>query len=231
MFNNEEKFQEFKDLMIDNDGVISGSFLIQCILGEYWQDSDIDIFYNRCEPNKMRDDVSFWYHEDSYGSKYFTKNQLNIDKERECNNYLAPLEKIFYDEGDFYNYNDMMAFNPFYTEYMSVSNTKEYSLSTVKSFMINKIKVQTLEVMYHNPYGYGNGRGKYAEKNIKDFLKETVDFSICNNYYKWNNDGNPVFNFENMDGILTKTFKFKNNHRYHTEARFEKYRDRGFTIL
>lgn len=37
----------FKEEMKNNNAVISGSFIIQCILGEYWKDSDIDIYIPR----------------------------------------------------------------------------------------------------------------------------------------------------------------------------------------
>jgi hypothetical protein len=39
---------EFKRIMFQNHAVITGSFLQQCILGETWEDSDIDICYPRC---------------------------------------------------------------------------------------------------------------------------------------------------------------------------------------
>lgn len=35
---------KFKQILNDTKTVISGSFLIQCILGEYWNNSDIDIY-------------------------------------------------------------------------------------------------------------------------------------------------------------------------------------------
>src|SRR5437762_2456462 len=44
----EEIFQddmgEFKTLLAESKAVISGSFIVQCILGEFYEDSDIDIY-------------------------------------------------------------------------------------------------------------------------------------------------------------------------------------------
>lgn len=39
-----DKLNYFKQLLISEDAIISGSFIIQCILGEIWSDSDIDLF-------------------------------------------------------------------------------------------------------------------------------------------------------------------------------------------
>ena len=39
-----DKYDEFRKVMDETKSVISGSFIIQCILGEYWNGSDIDIF-------------------------------------------------------------------------------------------------------------------------------------------------------------------------------------------
>src|SRR5438128_2481895 len=39
-----DKLAGFKNVMRDTCSMISGSFILQCILGEYWDKSDIDIF-------------------------------------------------------------------------------------------------------------------------------------------------------------------------------------------
>jgi hypothetical protein len=39
-----DKLNNFKQVLDNNKAIISGSFIIQCILGEYWTNSDIDIF-------------------------------------------------------------------------------------------------------------------------------------------------------------------------------------------
>lgn len=40
-----DKLDEFKKLLNDTKGAISGSFIVQCILDEYWNNSDIDIYF------------------------------------------------------------------------------------------------------------------------------------------------------------------------------------------
>lgn len=45
----EEKWKEFKKLLDVDGGFITGSFIIQCILDEEWDDSDIDIFVAKSE--------------------------------------------------------------------------------------------------------------------------------------------------------------------------------------
>jgi hypothetical protein len=39
-----KRLSEFKDILERTGSVISGSFIIQCILSEHWDDSDIDIY-------------------------------------------------------------------------------------------------------------------------------------------------------------------------------------------
>src|SRR3990172_4731194 len=39
-----DKLSEFKQILQETKAVITGSFIIQCVLDVYWKDSDIDIF-------------------------------------------------------------------------------------------------------------------------------------------------------------------------------------------
>src|ERR1700722_4295200 len=39
-----DNFLEFQEFLNKSSSIISGSFIIQCILGEYWNNSDIDIY-------------------------------------------------------------------------------------------------------------------------------------------------------------------------------------------
>ena len=47
-----DKYDKFNKILDDTKAIISGSFIIQCILGEYWEDSDIDIYFPTIN-NKM----------------------------------------------------------------------------------------------------------------------------------------------------------------------------------
>jgi len=40
-----DKYNDFIEILNITKAVISGSFIIQCILGEHWEDSDIDIYF------------------------------------------------------------------------------------------------------------------------------------------------------------------------------------------
>lgn len=47
-----DKVAKFKEIMIQTRSVISGSFIIQCVLNEYWENSNINIFVSGWdEPN------------------------------------------------------------------------------------------------------------------------------------------------------------------------------------
>ncbi|AYV82962.1 MAG: hypothetical protein Hyperionvirus3_108 [Hyperionvirus sp.] len=45
-----DKLTELKNILKETGGIISGSFILQCVYDEYWEDSDIDIF---APPNKL----------------------------------------------------------------------------------------------------------------------------------------------------------------------------------
>jgi len=44
LFDNQKQFDSFKRELEASEAIISGSFLVQCIINEHWEDSDIDIF-------------------------------------------------------------------------------------------------------------------------------------------------------------------------------------------
>lgn len=48
-----DKVNYFKELLISLNAIISGSFIIQCILGEIWIDSDVDIFLPNTENTEL----------------------------------------------------------------------------------------------------------------------------------------------------------------------------------
>lgn len=44
MFMDKHEFESFQNLMLETKSVISGSFIIQCVIGELWEGSDVDIY-------------------------------------------------------------------------------------------------------------------------------------------------------------------------------------------
>lgn len=73
-----DHYERFVDAMIEAEAVLSGSFIIQCILNERWDNSDIDIYVDDKQSAQMmhnffeseKEDV--WY--DNYGSFPRIKN-------------------------------------------------------------------------------------------------------------------------------------------------------------
>jgi hypothetical protein len=58
-----DKYNEFNEILDKTKAVISGSFIIQCILGEYWEDSDIDIYFPTINNNKYNIHSTYYYYE------------------------------------------------------------------------------------------------------------------------------------------------------------------------
>lgn len=47
IFNNDNNYNEFMNTMKDSKAIISGSFILECIYNQEWNDADIDIFVSR----------------------------------------------------------------------------------------------------------------------------------------------------------------------------------------
>jgi hypothetical protein len=51
-------YDEFVDTMIKTDAIISGSFILQCVLNEFWDSSDIDIYVENNSETKMENEYA-----------------------------------------------------------------------------------------------------------------------------------------------------------------------------
>ena len=58
-----DKYDEFNKILDTTKAVISGSFIIQCILGEHWEGSDIDIYFPTINNKKYLTDCHNPYYE------------------------------------------------------------------------------------------------------------------------------------------------------------------------
>lgn len=57
-----DKYDDFNKILDITKALISGSFIIQCILGEYWEDSDIDIYFPTINNEKYLTDCDNPYY-------------------------------------------------------------------------------------------------------------------------------------------------------------------------
>ena len=58
-----DKYDDFNKILDNTKAVISGSFIIQCILGEYWENSDIDIYFPTTNNKKYSTNCNNPYYE------------------------------------------------------------------------------------------------------------------------------------------------------------------------
>ena len=75
IFNCDEytKYDSFVDIMIKTKAIISGSFVLQCILDETWENSDVDIYVSDdCKKSKMLYDFLESISQYHYSSEYKT---------------------------------------------------------------------------------------------------------------------------------------------------------------
>jgi len=134
-----ENYAGFKKAMCESGAVIVGSFITQCILGEYWSDSDIDI--NVCTHKNVYDknlfifltDKKYPYGFNSHEYEYINASVLifNVDKfliklvhtkinnfnEYVVDSYKYDICKITYQYKDIISENDLQIHN-----FMNIAN-------------------------------------------------------------------------------------------------------------
>lgn len=166
-----DKNNEFKKLLSETNAIITGSFMIQCMLGEYWEGSDIDIFIPVIGnyPNDIWINIDTGIHD--------------FDAEiSDINNYtFAEIRpRTIIEDFLFKNITEDCDETPRYSNFTPILG---YNILGVCSYdAAKKYKIQVIHVE--------------ANKNtnkIKDFVRDTFDFDICKNIYSINNG------FENID--------------------------------
>ncbi len=95
IFDNVDDVNEFKNTMTQMNAVISGSFIIQKILGETYKDSDIDIYLPVKQEHKMDDFFDYKIERVGYlnvnAYKSFNRSLMEIVKDYEKNGYKIQL--------------------------------------------------------------------------------------------------------------------------------------------
>lgn len=189
-----EQYDRLIEIMNNTGAVISGSFIIQCILGEYWQ-SDID-FYFPTKGNKEYNDYKiyrnsfyeleqFFYHECHYGcvdscdvTKYKYNRSISIVRNYRVNH-------------DIYKDIQIIHFN------------------TGKSKMINRInEAVDFDICKNGYYVKNNKQQIYIYKLIDILHKETIFMysgslgDSIKRCYKYRNRGFTINNHYTSDKLL-----------------------------
>jgi len=213
LFNRLEKYgivpEDFSKLLKKNGAVLTGSFPLQAILEETWDNSDIDIFM-LSEENDPYFDKMMSYFEKRFITSPDKKDDKKDDKKNEGKQENIPNPKV--KKNNHYQYSIGKEIRDIYDSYSS-------------SFNGDKIKVQLVSIE--------KKLIKYT--SIVDYVNNTFDLSFCTITY----DGEKFTHsnwediYEKRGSMnLRKNVRFSNDYSLLTQTlkREEKYRLRGFNI-
>jgi hypothetical protein len=149
-------YEDFMYVLRKNNAVISGSFIIQCMLGEYWQDSYIDIFvhkkYNMSDDYRINIHDENEYDMDSCSDECFYSDFDSIDEDNiNINIVNRGIVNYLYHQ----NYKFLEAY--YYDE--------ENELDDIY-FIVNSTRINV---------------SIYKNNNIKKCINDNYDFDICKN--------------------------------------------------
>lgn len=235
---NPGKYEEFVEAMIFEKAFVSGSFIIQMVLGEKWEGSDIDIFVpipdsltirQRGPPSVNR--LSEKYASLEFSDLFTLVEHVifsDVDKEGFVpQHYTEPVdEQDLSDEGRLAG-NIPVRYRKLFGEAWCIITLREYSLHKSREETLAKFQVIGLK----------------NSTDILNFVNHAFDFDICKNTFQYvasskpNNstscdmDGRPEMKLRLLKPmeIIDRVTGFKPSDGVRTSlARCKKYIARGF---
>jgi hypothetical protein len=206
---------EFDRMLIKTNAVLSGSFLVQCIVGDKWKDSDIDVFgqikqkyiltkRNQIVPQPCQMNITTPVHKLEMIPWSYMHRKSSTDS-KPVNNSKSKLLRFPKASGGFNNeYNGIIGF----------AYSRKYIIPTSNSSVI------------FNFVG--------TRINAKKYIQKCFDISICKNYY----DGKKLTIMHPYHVLcrIGKLVRFTNSmnfvHKIPKKVydRIYKYKSRGFHI-
>jgi hypothetical protein len=208
-----DKYDQFIQLMTDYNIVISGSFIMQCMLGEDWS-SDLDLFYDQ-DPT-----INF------YGEPYEVSHQKMLDQMGKLG-----IEK-FLNEGEMYHYS-----NNFKIKNLINYNVNQYKVQLVCIHPTELYVIDNLSHYYDEDHVLSHTYKliEYPKDEfigrINKYLITEFDFDVCTNFY-YVEKGISKLKLNNVAGIFEKKICLLTTgiNKYIIRSRLNKYKDRGFTF-
>lgn len=212
------KYDEFYVVLNEMGGIISGSFILQCILEEEWK-SDIDIymptnnneFSNSKIGNKSRMEDFF------YDSKYIYFTYIDDDRElypsktkiEWIKNYFLPHHHSKY------GYELQKNFQCQNKNYIINLLNNEHNLDVSTNELIHGYHLQTIMIQCN-------------QNDMNNYIIDEYDFDICKNIF-YVEDNIPQLYIHNLNDIINKKTKFRyTTNKETSEKRMKKYELRNF---
>uniref|UniRef100_A0A6C0C6K8 Uncharacterized protein n=1 Tax=viral metagenome TaxID=1070528 RepID=A0A6C0C6K8_9ZZZZ len=189
----------FKSALKNSNGIISGSFVLQCILGEKWDNSDVDVYVDALlfESNTYPNIFNNMPNHLKFDTRFVSDELIKI-----IDNYEEPCsikEDIF----------GFMKRKNYSAWQLDVHGYCSPDLVNIVDYTINTKKIQIIGT---------------TEKNLTSFIMDSYDFDVCKNIYDYNN-----VTIYCLNDIFTKNTNFNKTYDIDKNVqRYLKYSKRGF---
>lgn len=190
-----EQVDDFKKYMKENDCIISGSFVLQCILGEYWPNSDIDLCVLASDQKYLSIEKFLLNSFAEYGNNGdgYTSNQVSWVRNYFNRDNIQVIAINMYQEQEIYNLN-----NFFDDKFVSNIELLKIFVDEMADFAV-----------YKNIY-YHDGNDHLILNNLNDIFTRTTNY-VCKypikesleRYHKYSERG---FTFPNKNLLSFKDF-------------------------
>lgn len=195
-------YDEFKKQLQDNQAIISGSFILQCILGEDWEDSDVDIYV------PIRNSQSKYTYLEDFLYRHLAQIEYHC-REYNNNNIEGTRKYACYNEKYFNKVKCSVNPNTLYRFFSNSYNCIEPNTRHIQIIRLNCTSIE----------------------EIKKFILNDFDFDIVKNSY-YIKDDIEYLTIYNLKDVLSKTTLFKVSQTYLPELnRKKKYEHRGFKFF
>jgi len=215
----DEDWEPVREIMIKSKAVISGSFLLQCILGERWDGSDIDIYIDMSQHEcykKVHDKVS------RDGQDFAAKIYMHVpfySSDEEFDDVIH--QKFKEDEpGD-----------KLYTKYITID---EKAANNILVYMASKYdKLSRFDRYVHEcvivDFDVNYQKVQFiCVKDARKTILSDYDFNICKNMYEFSAQPNVYIHEPNEIFSKYTNFSAKSQGLRTNMIRYCKYSNRGF---
>ena len=198
-----DKYDDLNKILDETKAVISGSFIIQCILGEYWENSDIDIYFPIINNKEYSNDHGNPYYELERFLYEDVKFKLK-DSYSAVNRYQRDLSK------------DKVRIK-YIRNYGTLTNDIQVIQAEIKKdrYKMNKFINGTFDFdICKNTYHINNGKQNLNILKLYDILNKIAEFKIASRvgsslerYEKYTKRGFNIINNMTYEEIANKATK------------------------
>jgi hypothetical protein len=207
-----DQYEDFKMAMKESGAAISGSFILQCLLGETWNDSDIDIYLQKNEDTLPLSPYGYDISKIENILYSFMKLTEATNKHIYQTHIQSEIKFVRTYERDIMK----LALPLINCRGIETRDAQYKCMKQIKSSHKRRIKIQVIHTTSQI-------------KNMYNFIQSHSDFDICKNIYYFNGQDNALI--YDLKSIFLKQFNF--NYTFDilsSVERCNKYIKRGFSL-